>query len=63
MADQELELTEIVIPGITRKSLETRLTLVAGDKVKTTFGDAKLDTKVPAGETWKLRVVIEIDVE
>ena len=62
MADEDLELTDTVIPGITRKSLETRLTLVAGDKLKTTFGESKLDTKVPAGETWNLRVVIEIDV-
>jgi len=62
MADEDLELVETVIPGITRKSLDTRATLAEGDKLKTTIGDAKLNTTVPDGETWKVHVIIEIDV-
>ena len=63
MADEDLELTETVIPGITRKSLDTYATLAGGDKLKTTLGDAKLNTQVPAGKVWKIHVVIEIDEE
>lgn len=62
MADQDLELTETVIPGITRKSLDTYANLAAGDKVKLTLGEAKMNISVPDGETWKVHVVIEIDV-
>jgi len=59
----ELELKTTVIPGITRKTLDTRKTLAEGDKFKTEFGAAKLNTTVPDGETWKVHAVIEIDVE
>lgn len=62
MAD-ELELVTTVIPGITRKMLDTRVALTGGDKVKMELGEAELDTVVPEGETWRVHSVLEIDVE
>lgn len=60
MAD--LALTTHVVPTRTQKSLDTKTTLVAGNKLKMELGDAELSTTVPSGETWNVHVVMNIDV-